>query len=155
MKQSNQPHSSNQPQSSDLRTQPRRRLRALAATGAVLTAAASAVVGGAGPAGAAIHQCGISGDRTNCAYVTGIDAGSHLAVRTGPSYGAAKSPVFGQYHNGDQLGLICWTTGDPDADGNGYRYWMRVDNGIGDGYVNDWYLDTGGPGTWKSQLPQC
>jgi hypothetical protein len=132
-----------------------RHLRALTLTGAVLTVAASAVLTGAGPAGAAIHTCSISGDRTQCAYVTGIDAGSHLAVRTAPRYSAPKSPVFGQYHNGDELGLICWTTGDPDADGHGYRYWMRVDNGIGDGYVNDWYLDTGGPNTWKSQLPQC
>ncbi|WP_326758004.1 hypothetical protein OG418_44615 [Streptomyces phaeochromogenes] len=155
MDHTNHMNQSNQPLASNPGPRPKWRLRALVATGAVLTAAASAVLVGAGPAGAAIHQCSISGDRTNCAYVTGIDAGSHLAVRTGPSYGAAKSPVFGQYHNGDQLGLICWTTGDPDADGNGYRYWMRVDNGIGDGYVNDWYLDTGGPGTWKSQIPQC
>jgi hypothetical protein len=130
-------------------------LRALTATGVALAAAATAVLAGAGPAGAAFHPCSISGDPAVCANVTGIDAGSYLAVRTGPGYGAAKSPVFGQYHNGDQLGLLCWTTGDPDADGHGYRYWMRVDNGIGDGYVNDWYLDTGGPNTWKSQIQHC
>ncbi|MFJ5263704.1 hypothetical protein ACIQAC_24915 [Streptomyces sp. NPDC088387] len=129
--------------------------RTLVAVGAVLTAAASSVLVGAGPAGAAIHQCTISGDRTQCAYVTGIDAGSYLAVRTAPRYNAPKSPGFGQYQNGHQFGVSCWTTGDPDADGNGYRYWMLVDNGINTGYVNDWYLTTGGPSTWKSQLPQC
>jgi hypothetical protein len=130
-------------------------LRVATATGLALTAAAAAVLAGAGPAGAAIHSCRISGDPALCAYVTGIDAGSYLAVRTAPSYGAAKSAAFGPHHNGDELGVVCWTTGDPDADGHGYRYWMRVDNGIGDGYVNDWYLDTGGPGTWQAQVPHC
>ncbi|MFJ6085026.1 hypothetical protein ACIQI8_26830 [Streptomyces sp. NPDC092369] len=134
---------------------PSHRPRTIAAAGAVLAVAATTVLTGAGPAGAAIHQCSISGDRAKCAYVTGIDAGSALVVRTAPRYSASLSPVFGRYHNGDQLGLDCWTTGDPDADGHGYRYWMHVDNGIGDGYVNDWYLDTGGPATWKSQIPQC
>ncbi|MCD9880032.1 hypothetical protein [Streptomyces guryensis] len=131
------------------------RLRALTAVGIALTATASAVLAGAGPAGAAIHSCSISGDPALCANVTGIDAGSYLAVRTAPRYGASESPVFGHHHNGDELGLICWTTGDPDADGHGYRYWMQVSTGSVNGFVNDWYLDTGGPNTWKSRIPQC
>ncbi|SHI22569.1 hypothetical protein [Streptomyces sp. 3214.6] len=135
-------------------TRSQRRLRAAVATGAVLAATVSTVLAGAGSASAAIHQCYISGDRTNCAYVTGINAGSYLAIRTAPSYGAAKLPGQ-QWHNGEELGVSCWTTGDPDADGHGYRYWMEVDTGVVTGYVNDWYLDTGGPSTWKQQLSHC
>ena len=121
----------------------------------MLTATASAVLVGAGPAGAAIHPCSISGDRAECAYVTGIDAGSTSPYAPRPPTAHPRPPVVGDCDNGDELGLLCWTIGDPDADGHGYRYWMRVDNGIGDGYVNDWYLDAGGPGTWKSRIPQC
>ena len=36
---------------------------------------------------------------------------------------------------GDELGLLCRTSGDPDGDGHGYRY----------RYWN----------TWKSRIPQC
>ena len=36
------------------------------------------------PAEAAVHDCRVSGDRAVCAYVTGIDPGSWLQVRTGP-----------------------------------------------------------------------
>ncbi|WP_405541839.1 hypothetical protein OG478_06555 [Streptomyces phaeochromogenes] len=126
---------------------------------AAVAGAATVLLAGAGllaatPAQAAPRPCPGAGpgDPARCAQVTGIDPGSALVMRTAPNYGATPVARWG---NGQWLEVNCWTTGDPDADGNGYRYWMRVDNGIGDGYVNDWYLDTDGPGTWKSQIPQC
>ncbi|MFB6641106.1 hypothetical protein ACFCYF_28105 [Streptomyces chartreusis] len=79
----------------------------------------------------------------------GIDPGSSLVMRTEPRHGAGE---VARYGNGQWLEPSCWTTGDPDADGHGYRYWMQVSTPRSWGYVNDWYLDTGGPNTWKSQL---
>jgi hypothetical protein len=68
-------------------------------------------------------------------------------VRTAPHYKVPESAI-GSLNNGAELGIDCWTTGDPDIDGHGYQYWMMADTGVADGYVNDWYLDTGGPNTW-------
>ncbi|MGY6018824.1 hypothetical protein [Streptomyces spinosirectus] len=69
-----------------------------------------------------------------------------------PLYGAAQVARFG---NGQWLDLDCWTTGAPDADGHGYRYWMQVSTGSRSGFVNDWYQDSDGPNTWKSQIRHC
>ncbi|MEU2752423.1 hypothetical protein ABZ613_40200 [Streptomyces collinus] len=124
--------------------------------GALITAlaTAAAVLGLATPANAAIHRCSISGDMTNCTTVTGIDPGSWLQMRTGPGYGYANVP-HGTLLNGDEVGLICWTTGDGAADNPNYRYWMLIDLGVRSGYVNDWYLNTGNPSVWQQQIRHC
>ncbi|MFJ3669622.1 hypothetical protein ACIPSE_24515 [Streptomyces sp. NPDC090106] len=118
------------------------------------TAALAATVGLVTPAEAAVHECRISGDRTNCAYVTGIDPGSWLQMRTGPGYGYADV-AHGRLDNGEEVGLGCWTTGDGAADNPNYRYWIQVDTGIRSGFVNDWYLDTGNAAVWQQRLPHC
>ncbi|MGW3625543.1 hypothetical protein [Streptomyces sp. NPDC000880] len=92
-------------------------------------------------------------DPARCAQVINVDSGLALDMHSEPRYGSP--PVANRYDNGQWLELTCWSTGDPDEDGHGHRYWMRVDSGIGDGYINDWYLDTGDPNTWKRQIPQC
>ncbi|WSQ11478.1 hypothetical protein OG604_29125 [Streptomyces sp. NBC_01231] len=129
----------------------RRGSAAVAGAAALLTSVALVA---ATPAQAAPRQCpgADSSDPARCAQVIGINAGSALVMRTAPRYSA--TPVA-RYGNGQWLEVECWTTGDPDADGHGYRYWMRVSTGSAWGYVNDWYLDTGGPGTWKSILHPC
>ncbi|MES5820714.1 hypothetical protein [Streptomyces sp. RG80] len=119
-----------------------------------VSAASAATLGLVTPAEAAIHDCRVSGDRANCAYVTGIDPGSWLQMRTGPGYGYADVPS-GRLDNGREVGLACWTTGDGAADNPNYRYWMRVDVGVRSGFVNDWYLDTGSPAVWQQRIPQC
>jgi hypothetical protein len=132
----------------------RSRLGSTAAAGAAVALLAGAGLLTATPAQANPRPCPGSGagDPARCAQVIGIKAGSSLVMRTAPRYGAAQVARFG---NGQWLELDCWTTGDPDADGHGYRYWMQVSTGSRNGFVNDWYLDSGGPGTWKSQIPQC
>ncbi|MGW3290662.1 hypothetical protein ACWDR3_39125 [Streptomyces sp. NPDC001002] len=127
------------------------RLGAAAGT-AVLLAGAGLLA--ATPAQAAPRACPGSGpgDPARCAQVIGIDPGSSLVMRTAPRYSAGAVARWG---NGQWLELDCWTTGDPDADGHGYRYWMLVSTGSSSGYVNDWYLDSGGPATWKPVIPQC
>ncbi|MCD9880031.1 hypothetical protein [Streptomyces guryensis] len=128
---------------------------------AIAAGAAAVLLAGAGlltaaPAQADPRPCPGAGpgDPARCAQVIGIDAGSSLVMRTAPRYGAAPVARFG---NGQWLELDCWTTGDPDADadGHGYRYWMQVSTGSVNGFVNDWYLDSGGPGVWKAQIPRC
>ncbi|MFF0730418.1 hypothetical protein ACFYVK_02345 [Streptomyces chartreusis] len=130
------------------------RRRSAAVTGAAAVLLAGAGLFTAAPAQAAPRPCPGAGpgDPARCAQVIGIDPGSSLVMRTEPRYGAGE---VARYGNGQWLELSCWTTGDPDADGHGYRYWMQVSTPRSWGYVNDWYLDTGGPNTWKSQLPQC
>ncbi|MFF8103470.1 hypothetical protein ACF07S_27715 [Streptomyces sp. NPDC016640] len=131
------------------------KLRRRAGTGLFAAAAAlAATLGLVTPAEAAIHDCQVSGDRAICAYVTGIDPGSWLQMRTGPGYGYADVPN-GRLGNGQEVGLSCWTTGDGAADNPNYRYWMRVDVGVRSGFVNDWYLDTGNPDVWKQRIRQC
>ncbi|MEV0398719.1 hypothetical protein [Actinoallomurus sp. NPDC050550] len=99
-------------------------------------------------------QCNMHGNNW-CAHVTAIDSGSYLALHRKPDY--EHGTVSGvQYHNGDTVGLICWTTGDPDADGNGDTYWFDVtDQNYNYGYVNDWYLTTGGYNDWHGHVPEC
>ncbi len=130
----------------------RARSASVAAAAAVLLAGAGVLA--ASPAQAAPRPCPGAGpgDPARCAQVIGIDPGSALVMRTAPRYGAG---AVARYGNGQWLEVECWTTGDPDADGHGYRYWMRVSTAGAWGYVNDWYLDTGGPSTWKPILPQC
>ncbi len=130
----------------------RRRSAAVAGAAAVLLTGAGLFA--AAPAQAAPRPCpgAAPGDPELCAQVTGIDPGSSLVMRTAPHYGAQEVRRYG---NGQWLAVDCWTTGDPDADGHGYRYWMQVSTGSAWGYVNDWYLDTGGPSTWKSKIRQC
>ncbi|SHI22572.1 hypothetical protein SAMN05444521_5694 [Streptomyces sp. 3214.6] len=130
------------------------RLRSAAVAGAATVLLAGAGVLAASPAQAAPRPCpgAGEGDPARCAQVIGIDPGSALVMRTEPRYG---STAVARYDNGQWLEVECWTTGDPDADGHGYRYWMRVSTARAWGYVNDWYLDTGGPGTWKQILPPC
>ncbi|MFI1049995.1 hypothetical protein ACH4U3_30180 [Streptomyces griseoruber] len=106
------------------------------------------------PAEAAVHDCRVSGDRAVCAYVTGIDAGSWLNMRTGPGYGYADMP-YGRLNNGAEVGLKCWSTGDGAADNPHSRYWMYIDTGVRAGWVNDWYLDTGDPAVWQQRIPHC
>ncbi|MFI6654751.1 hypothetical protein ACIBL8_04430 [Streptomyces sp. NPDC050523] len=133
-------------------TRPRPVPAAAAGAAAALLAAAGLLT--ATPAQADPRPCpgAGAGDPARCAQVIGIKAGSSLVMRTEPRYGAAQVARFG---NGQWMELDCWTTGDPDADGHGYRYWMQVSTGSRSGFVNDWYLDSGGPGTWKSQIPRC
>ncbi|MCX5053266.1 MULTISPECIES: hypothetical protein [unclassified Streptomyces] len=132
----------------------RSRLGSAAAAGAAVALLAGAGLLTAGPAQADPRPCPGAGpgDPARCAQVIDIDAGSSLVMRTAPRYGAGAVARFG---NGQWLELDCWTTGDPDADGHGYRYWMQVSTGSASGYVNDWYLDSGGPNVWKSRIPQC
>lgn len=108
-----------------------------------------------GSAQASVFPCNVSGHVINCTTVTGIDPGSYLQVRQGPGYGYPNQWGWPRLNNGDRVGLACWTTGDGAADNSGYRYWMRIDNGIAFGYVNDWYLSTGGPGSWQQIIRQC
>ncbi|MCD7440920.1 hypothetical protein K4B79_22180 [Streptomyces lincolnensis] len=135
-----------------------RLLRSRAGSAATAGAAAILLAGvgliTAGPAQAAPRPCPGAGpgDPARCAQVIGIDPGSALVMRTAPNYGA--TPVA-RYGNGQWLEISCWTTGDPDADGHSYRYWMQVSTPGTWGYVNDWYLDTGGPSTWKQIIRQC
>jgi hypothetical protein len=133
---------------------PRSRRGSTAAAGAAVALLAGAGLLTAAPAQADPRPCpgAGAGDPARCAQVIGIDPGSALVIRTAPRYGAGEVARFG---NGQWLELDCWTTGDPDADGHGYRYWMLVSTGSRSGYVNDWYLDSGGPGTWQAQIPQC
>ncbi|MFI6930202.1 hypothetical protein [Streptomyces sp. NPDC050287] len=132
----------------------RSRARSASVAGAAAVLLAGAGVLAASPAQAAPRPCPGAGpgDPARCAQVIGIDPGSALVMRTAPRYSAG---AVARYGNGQWLEVECWTTGDPDADGHGYRYWMRVSTASAWGYVNDWYLDTGGPSTWKPILPQC
>ncbi|WAP53689.1 hypothetical protein [Streptomyces sp. S465] len=122
---------------------------AVATAGALLTSLVAAP-----SASAAVRYC--PGTTAWCAQVTGINSGSRLLMRVDPYYG---SEVTGVRFNGDWLHLECWTTGDADADGHGYRYWMLV-SGVGGGdqpigYVNDWYLDSGGYAQWSKVISHC
>lgn len=130
----------------------KRRGAAIAGTAAMAFAGTVVV---AGSANAAIYECRISGDRAKCTTVTGIDPGSWLQVRTGPGYGYANTWGFPRLYNGSEVGVACWTTGDGAADNPNWKYWIRVDNGVNSGYVNDWYLETGSPAQFKAVLNPC
>jgi hypothetical protein len=121
-------------------------------TGALLAATLATgtlVVGGSnGPASADVRPCP-GGWRWYCAQVIGIDPGSYLGIRTQPHY---SSEVKWALHNGDWVAVSCWTYGDGAADNPNYNIWDYVDTGWYEGYVNDWYLDTGNV---RNQRPQC
>ncbi|MES5820715.1 hypothetical protein [Streptomyces sp. RG80] len=124
---------------------------------ATVFATAATMMATATPANAAIYTCRMSDANIPCTTVTGIDPGSWLQVRTAPSYSAGPiDQAYSRLYNGNQVGITCWTTGEGAADNPNYRYWMHIEVGNSrSGYVNDWYLDTGGPATWKQQIRQC
>jgi hypothetical protein len=94
-----------------------------------------------------------SDSRSLCAIVTNIDAGSYLAIRETPHNDA---PEIGRLNNGDVVEVDCWSTGDPDSGGHGYTYWAGLYNPAGPPrYVNDYYLDSGGPEEWQGQISTC
>ncbi|MEV6522289.1 hypothetical protein AB0M43_10135 [Longispora sp. NPDC051575] len=131
----------------------------LAGTGLALAPTAARAAPSSGLAITAIGYCRdidpgypASDGQSLCAKVTGINAGSYLGVRTTPHYG---SPVLYRLYNGNTVEVDCWTTGDGAADKPSYRYWMGLYRASGPAYVNDWYLTTGGPGTWQPRLTHC
>ncbi|GAB1640581.1 hypothetical protein [Krasilnikovia sp. MM14-A1259] len=126
---------------------------------AVALAGGAAVAGTAAPAQAATLNCVAAGEwGPGCwSTVTAIDAGSYLAVHNQPDYthGERSGSRF-RHHNGDSLFLQCWTTGAPDGDGHGDRYWFLITQGsVGGGYVNDWYVNTGSYSDWSRRLRHC
>ncbi|MEV7892476.1 hypothetical protein ACWD3I_48970 [Streptomyces sp. NPDC002817] len=74
----------------------------------------------------------------------------------GPNYDHGRSSSY-QGHNGDELIVLCWTTGAVDADGTGNRYWFFADTGgsLPGGYVNDHHLMTGRFADWSQVIPPC
>ncbi|HWC80617.1 MAG TPA: hypothetical protein VG756_11705 [Pseudonocardiaceae bacterium] len=101
------------------------------------------------------YRCG----NNYCANVTAIDAGSALVFHKYPNYSVTVSDTP-YLHDGDAVHLSCYLTSDTqDADGNGDYVWWSVSIGTGDsfvrGFVNDWYLTTGGPGDYESLRPSC
>lgn len=104
-----------------------------------------------------LYHCDIGGDPESwCARVTGIDPGSFLGMYNEPNYDHGRSSSY-QGHNGDELIVLCWTTGAVDADGTGNRYWFFADTGgsLPGGYVNDHYLTTGKFADWSQVIPPC
>ncbi|HEY3480404.1 MAG TPA: hypothetical protein VGL02_16015 [Streptomyces sp.] len=140
----------------------RRLARRGAALAGTLALAAGAVVLSSSSASAVPVNCWNNGGpkdlgmSTNCAQVTGIDAGSSLVLHNGPSYASGVQVNSPHYSNGTWLGVYCWTTGSGDADGHGDTYWFNVDDGNGNiGWVNDWYLTTGGYAQWSPIVQHC
>ncbi|OLZ64222.1 hypothetical protein AV521_36140 [Streptomyces sp. IMTB 2501] len=124
-----------------------------------LALAAGVMVVTAGPASADPVSCqNVFPDRPGgyCAQVTGIDAGSSLVLHNGPDYTSGVVDGSGHYTDGTWLKLYCWTTGAADADGHGDTYWFNADDNNGNiGFVNDWYVTSGGFSTWSKVINHC
>lgn len=93
-----------------------------------------------------------------CAHVTAVSgSGGYLAFHNEPDYVHGMRPGSAHLHNGDVVQLRCWTTGAPDADGHGDRYWFwgQTHGSAVAGFVNDWYLTTGSPASFRARVPKC
>ncbi|MFE2412172.1 hypothetical protein ACFXDE_27885 [Kitasatospora sp. NPDC059408] len=109
----------------------------------------------AAPASAAVdlHQpCRDFWGNRVCTTVTAINPGSYLAQHLAPDYAHGVQEGV-QLHNGDEVPLFCWTTGAPDADGHGDRYWFQVSEATV--FVNDYYLNTGNYADWSPHVSHC
>jgi hypothetical protein len=118
------------------------------------------MVGSTGQAAAAVVQCNDVGYKY-CASVTSISSGSCLRQHLAPDYGTSGHTNYSNnvcWTNGEYLDIACWTTGAPDADGHNDRYWFftvsRTSTSI-NGYVNDWYLNTGTYSQWSRIISYC
>ncbi|MGH7869667.1 MAG: hypothetical protein ACREP9_19075 [Candidatus Dormibacteraceae bacterium] len=131
----------------------RRRIVVLIGVAAVVCSALATMTG---PAEAAVFTCNLGLNPTDhCTTVTGINPGSSLALHHAPNYTSGTIPNFsGQ--NGKDLIAHCWAKGAGDADGHGDQYWFYVDDGSHfAGWVNDWYLTTGGYAQWSPVIHSC
>ncbi|WP_031064499.1 hypothetical protein [Streptomyces sp. NRRL WC-3742] len=109
----------------------------------------------ASPASAAVdlHQpCYANWGSSVCTTVTAIAPGSYLAQHNAPDYAHGVQEGV-KLHNGDEVPLVCWTTGAPDADGHGDTYWFQVSEATV--YVNDYYLNTGRFADWSPHVDHC
>lgn len=89
-----------------------------------------------------------------CAKVTAIRGGSYLALQKEPDYAGMADPHY-HGHNGDELIIRCWTKSQV-MDGRNDPYWFTVASRDGaTGWVNDWYVTTGGYTTWSPLIPHC
>jgi len=126
------------------------------AVAAITFVAGLAVVATPGAAQAAVLNCNESDEwGPGCwTTVTAINPGSYLAIHRDSNYTSGTLPGL-QFHNGDSLYLGCWKTGDGDIDGHGDHYWFYATFGSFGGFVNDWYVNTGSPATWKPRIAHC
>lgn len=82
-------------------------------------------------------------------YGTCLTGGCGLNQRRGP--GPAFGDVGGRLNDGDQVLVVCQTTGSPPA-GYDNRVWDLLPNGR---YVSDVFVDTPNRNGFSSGLPRC
>lgn len=85
-------------------------------------------------------------------YHTCADGACGLRLHTSPSVNA---PVLGTRNDGDEVDLVCQTTGDvvTGLDGSGSNVWDKLADGS---YASDFYIDTSGTnGAFSPPIPRC
>jgi hypothetical protein len=129
-------------------------MKHLAVAGGLLVAATAVTAVAAPSASADPFTCY---GNAICAKVTAIDSGSYLLLHNKPNYADGARPGSPHLTNGHWLVLYCYTTGPGDADGHGDTYWWgTADQSSGVvGYVNDYYVTTGTPATFKKTFGKC